>query len=72
MNLIYPSDKYFCRFGINGMLKNTSFTLGIFTRKLWNGFHYSVDCDEDDDENWHTLNFGIGYLTWVNHDKDKQ
>lgn len=66
---IGPSDHYWCRVGITGYIKHRSFTLGLITQQLWDGFFYQVDLD-DESIKWHTLGFGIGYLTWVNHDKE--
>lgn len=71
-SFIFPSDNYWCRLGITGVVKNISFTLGILTRQWWDGFFYHIDSGDDANEKWHTLSFGIGYLSWVNHDKENE
>lgn len=69
-NFILPSDQYWCRFGITGVIRDVSFTLGVFTRQWWDGFFYEVKSDGS--EKWHTLGLGLGYLSWVNNEDIKK
>lgn len=48
-SLISPSDKYWCRLGITGVINQISFTLGLFTRSWWEGFFYHIDEAKDDE-----------------------